>query len=577
MNSVKPRSRASIMALGIISAFAIIIVRLFWLQVLNAQKYKALANNEQMKQYEIPASRGLIYAMNGNKTSKLVMNETVYTLFIDPQEYNKNKKDEIISTLKQVAGGNLVAGFEKLFDKDNRYQVLGKKLSRTQAEKIKDKKYSGIGFTPETRRVYPEGTLASQILGFVNSSGGNYGIETSFNKQLTGKNGTLKTTTDVFGNSLMIGSNDVDIPAQNGENILLSIDRNIQAKTEKVLKTKMSEFGIKNGSAVIVDPSNGKVLAMANYPTYNPANYGAVKNASDFNNNVTMMPYENGSVIKALTMAMGINEGVASADGTYYNVDKVKIEDRTIKNAVLGHTGQITFQTAINYSLNTGMVEIAKRLGNGTINKTARDKMYEYYHDRFGLGKETGIEVSESAGTVIPPDRAEGNAVRYSNMSFGQGMDTTMIQTATAFSSIVNGGILYQPSLIAGTVDSNGDIKKKDSVVRNSNSISSDSSKQMRDILVKARKSVNPPKDLPGYRIGGKTGTSETLVNGKYVENQTIGSYVGFGGNNSPKFVIMVSVWSEGKNIQGNIHAQPIFTEISNWLLNYLNVKPGGN
>ena len=99
----------------------------------------------------------------------------------------------------------------------------------------------------------------------------------------------------------------------------------------------------------------------------------------------------------------------------------------------------------------------------------------------------------------------------------------------------------------------------------------------MRDILVKARKSVNPPKDLPGYRIGGKTGTSETLVNGKYVENQTIGSYVGFGGNNSPKFVIMVSVWSEGKNIQGNIHAQPIFTEISNWLLNYLNVKPGGN
>ena len=565
------------MALGIISAFAIIIVRLFWLQVLNAQKYKALANNEQMKQYEIPASRGLIYAMNGNKTSKLVMNETVYTLFIDPQEYNKNKKDEIISTLKQVAGGNLVAGFEKLFDKDNRYQVLGKKLSRTQAEKIKEKKYSGIGFTPETRRVYPEGSLASQILGFVNSSGGNYGVEASLNKQLTGKNGMLKTTTDVFGNSLMIGSNDVDIPAQNGENILLSIDRNIQAKTEKVLKTKMGEFGIKNGSAVVIDPSSGKVLAMANYPTYDPANYGAVKNASDFNNNVTMMPYENGSVIKALTMAMGINEGVASADGTYYNADKVKIEDRTIKNAVLGHTGQITFQTAINYSLNTGMVEIAKRLGNGTINKSARDKMYEYYHDRFGLGKKTGIEVSESAGIVIPPDRAEGNAVRYSNMSFGQGMDTTMLQTATAFSSIVNGGTLYQPSLIAGTVDSSGNIKKKDSIVRNTNSISSDASKQMRDILVKARKSVNPPKDLPGYRIGGKTGTSETLVNGKYVENQTIGSYVGFGGNNSPKFVIMVSVWSEGKNVQGNIHAQPIFTEISNWLLNYLNVKPGGN
>ncbi len=557
--------------------FAVIVVRLFWLQIVDAQKYKALANKEQMKQYEIPASRGLIYAMNGDQLTKLVMNETVYTLFVDPQEYNKKQKSEIISTLKEAAGGNLVSDFEALFDKDNRYQVLAKKLSRRQAEKIKAKKYAGIGFTPETQRVYPEGSLASQVLGFVNSSGGNYGVEAAFNEKLTGKNGSLKTTTDVFGNSLMIGAEDVAIPAKDGEDIVLSIDRNIQSKVEETLKTKMNDLGIKNGSAIVIDPSSGKVMAMANYPTFSPAEYGKVTDASVFNNNTVTKAYENGSVMKSLTMAMGVNEGVASSSGTFYNTDSIKVEDRVIGNSAKGYTGTITFQTAMNYSLNTGMVTIAQRLGGGSINRTARDKMYEYYFERFGLGKKTGIEVMESPGTVISPDRVEGNAVRYSNMSFGQGMETTMIQTSTAFSSIINGGTLYRPTLIGGKINSKGEFEASSPEVQKQESISSESSAQMREILITGRKSVNAPNDLAGYKVGGKTGTSETLVDGKYVKNQTIGSYLGFGGNETPKYVIMVAVWGEGQNLQGDLHAQPIFTEISNWMLNYLNVKPGGN
>ena len=557
--------------------FAVIVVRLFWLQIVDAQKYKALANKEQMKQYEIPASRGLIYAMNGDQLTKLVMNETVYTLFVDPQEYNKKQKSEIISTLKEAAGGNLVSDFEALFDKDNRYQVLAKKLSRRQAEKIKAKKYAGIGFTPETQRVYPEGSLASQVLGFVNSSGGNYGVEAAFNEKLTGKNGSLKTTTDVFGNSLMIGAEDVAIPAKDGEDIVLSIDRNIQSKVEETLKTKMNDLGIKNGSAIVIDPSSGKVMAMANYPTFSPAEYGKVTDASVFNNNTVTKAYENGSVMKSLTMAMSVNEGVASSSGTFYNTDSIKVEDRVIGNSAKGYTGTITFQTAMNYSLNTGMVTIAQRLGGGSINRTARDKMYEYYFERFGLGKKTGIEVMESPGTVISPDRVEGNAVRYSNMSFGQGMETTMIQTSTAFSSIINGGTLYRPTLIGGKINSKGEFEASSPEVQKQESISSESSAQMREILITGRKSVNAPNDLAGYKVGGKTGTSETLVDGKYVKNQTIGSYLGFGGNQTPKYVIMVAVWGEGQNLQGDKHAQPIFTEISNWLLNYLNVKPGGN
>ena len=338
----------------------------------------------------------------------------------------------------------------------------------------------------------------------------------------------------------------------------------------------MNDLGIKNGSAIVIDPSSGKVMAMANYPTYDPANYSSVQDAKLFNNNTTMA-YENGSVIKSLTMAMGINEGVASASGTYVNTDSIKVEDRTIKNAVLGHTGTISFQTAMNYSLNTGMVTIAQRLGGGSITKSARQKMYEYYYDRFGLGKATGIEVYESNGVIISPEETEGNAVRYSNMSFGQGMDITMIQTASAFCSIINGGTLYRPTLINGTLNADGEFAESSSDIRKANVISADASAQIRDILVTARASVGVTGDISGYRVGGKTGTSETLVNGKYVDNQTIGSYLGFGGNQTPKYVIMVAVWGEGQNLQGNKHTQSIFTEISNWLLNYLNVKPGGN
>ena len=562
-------------------AFAVIIVRLFVLQIVESKKYKAMANKEQMKQFELPASRGLIYAMNGNEPTKLVMNETVYTLFVDPQEFNstsknKNKKPEVISFLREIAGGNLVDGFEKLFEKDNRYQVLGKKLNRKQAEAIKEKKYLGIGFTPETQRVYPEGQLASQILGFVNDNGGNYGIESAFNKELSGKDGLLKTTTDVFGNSLMIGDDDVAVPVENGKNIVLSIDRNIQAKTEKVLQSQMSEKGIKNGSVLVMNPENGKVLAMANFPTFDPAKYGEVKDLSVFNNNTTMMAFENGSIIKSLTMAMGMNEGVASADSRYFNADVVKVEDRTIGNAARGYTGSITFQTAMNYSLNTGMVEISKRLGGGSINRSARNKMFDYYHNRFGLGKITGIEVLESPGVIVSPEKVEGNAVRYSNMSFGQGMDTTMIQTATGFSAAINGGTLYRPMLVTGEVNKNGDFIEKQPEIRNKNVVSQSTSSQLRDILVSGRQNGRNSGDLSGYRVGGKTGTSETLVDGKYVKNQTIASYLGFGGNSSPKYVIMVSVWGEGQNLEGHLHTQPIFTEISNWMLQYLRVKPEG-
>lgn len=576
MRNSRKNNRITILMRIIFFAFIVVVVRLFFLQIIDGKKYQLLANKEQKKQYELPAKRGLIYAMDGKNPVKLVMNETVYTVFADPQLIKEDKKFEIILILREIAGGNLVRDFDKLIDKkQTRYQVLGTKLSRKQAESIKTKKFSGIGFKQFSQRVYPEGQLASQLLGFVNSEGGNYGIEGSFNEELKGKNGSIKTTTDIYGTPLIIGKDDVAIPAQDGKNIVLSIDRNIQAQVERVLTRQLQEKGIKKGSVLVLNPEDGKVMAMANYPTYSPAEFNKVTNASLFNNQTVTMPYENGSVIKAFTMAAGIDRGVISANSTFYNTDSVRVDDITIKNAFKGKTGNITMQTAMDYSLNTGMVEVARRLGGGRINLESRKIIYEYFYEKFGLGQPTGIEIAESKGVIIPPgSTGQGNAVRYSNMSFGQGMDTTMIQTATGFASIINGGTLFNPSLIAGEINNKSEFVVKPPRIRRQGSVSQSTSQQIRDILVNTRKNNAAKADLPGYRIGGKTGTSQTIINGKYVDNQTIGSYLGFGGNSTPKFVIMVSVSGEGQNLQGHRDAAPIFTEISNWLLNYLKIKP---
>lgn len=579
METTKKRiSRTKLLTRLLILAFGLIVGRLFQLQIIDNQKYLALADAEQMRRFEIPARRGLIYAMDGKTPTKLVMNETIYTVFADPQIIKAADRDKLVEVLRQTIGGDLRNDFEALLDKkETRYQILATKVNRKQAELIKKEEFSGIGFQETSQRVYPEGKLAAQVLGFVNSEGGQYGVEGSLDKDLSGKNGLLKTVTDVSGVPLTIGNRDIDTPAEDGKNIVLSIDRNIQAQTEKILKNRLEKSGAKEGSVLVMDPQTGKIMAMANFPTYNPAEFFKVQDAAAFNNRTATAPYENGSVIKALTMAMGIDTGVADQNSTYYNTDSVKIDDITVKNAVLGHTGTITMQTAMNYSLNTGMVEIASRLGGGRITKEARDTMYDYYHNRFELGQKTGLEIAESAGILISPDELEGNAVRYSNMSFGQGMNLTMAQTATAFSAAINGGTLYKTSIINGEVDKYGNFAKKEPGIRKSNVVKNTTSDVLRQSLIDARQSVGANNDLAGYRVGGKTGTSETVRDGRYVDDETIASYSGFGGNNSPKFVIMVSVSGAGQNLQGSQDAGPIFTELSNWMLNYLKVQPKGN
>jgi cell division protein FtsI/penicillin-binding protein 2 len=556
---------------------AIFVVRLFYLQVIRHDFYVAEANKEQLKQLTIPAARGEIYAMDGDKPVKLVLNETVYTVFADPKV--ADEPDKIVDLVHRVAGGNARPNLDKLLaQKESRYQILATKVTRKQAELMKEAKLKGLGFQQETQRVYPEGQLAAQTLGFVDAEGqGKYGIEGKLNDRLTGRDGLLQSVTDVSNVPLTIGNNNINKPAKNGDNIVMTVDRNVQAYAEKALAKGLKDSGATDGSVMVMDPQSGKVLAMANLPTYNPGEYNKVTNIAAFNNGTISAPYEPGSDIKTLTVATGLDKGVIQPDSTYNNTDYIKVEDRTITNATKGQTGNITMQHALDYSLNTGMVTIAQRLGDGnSITRAARDTMYSYFHDKFRLGELTGIELSnEQPGIIIPPTDVDGGAVRYSNMAFGQGMDVTMVQVCAAFSTIINGGTYYTPTVVAGKMSDDGSTfiaaQPKPS---QAHVISQNASDQVRDMIIKARAAFYAKQDKPGYMVGGKTGTSQTIENGQYVFDQTVGTYLGFGGDTAPRYVIMVQVSGKHMALEGGKHALPIFTDISNWMLDYLKLQP---
>ena len=576
-------SRSRLLAIVMLLIMAVFIVRLFYLQVIRNEFYKTAAMQEQQRQFVLPAERGEIYTLDAGTPVKLVMNETVYTVFADPKIIKNTKP--IVEAIRSIAGGNAKANLEELLSaKERRYQVLATKVSLKQTEMLKAKKLSGLGFQRETQRVYPEGQLAAQTLGYVNAEGkGQYGIEGALDERLKGKDGLLKTVADVRDVPLTIGKENILTPEDNGDNVVMTIDRNIQSYTEKALVDGLQRTGATHGSVMVMDPQSGRVMAMANYPTYNPAKLSEIQDFAVVNNGTISEPYEAGSVIKTLTMATGIDMGVVAPNSTYNNTDSIKVEGETIKNATKGHTGNITYQKAMNYSLNTAFVTIAQLLGNGSyITEQARNTIYSYFHDRLGLGEVTGIELAgEAKGIVRSPKDQYGGAVQYSNMVFGQGMNVTMVQVCAAFSAVINGGNYYTPTVIAGTINDDGttfDAAKPN--LSRSAVVSPKTSDQVRQMVLDARREFYANRDTQGFFVGGKTGTSETLQDSGYVDDVTVGSYLGFGGDSAssdgPKYVIMVRVSGKDLNLGGSTDAMPIFTDISNWMIDYMKLQPKG-
>ncbi|MBR2998179.1 penicillin-binding protein 2 [Candidatus Saccharibacteria bacterium] len=566
----------------VLVAFAIIAVRLFVLQVIEHGAWVAKAEKQHTLLETIAAKRGEIYMMDQGEPVPVVLNQATYQVVIDP---TVTDKDKLKNVLEKHAKDYITADIDKIYEIEGlRYYVVAKKIPREVAIKIAEEETPAVWLKKTNQRVYTEGEMASGMLGFVNADGiGQYGVEGSLNKELSGEDGLLKTTADINRIALSIGSDNTKIPAKDGKDIVLSIDRGLQKGTEELASNAIENTNATNASVLIMDPGSGEVLTMANLPNYNPGDYSNVVDASAYLNYVTEVPYEPASICKTFTFSAALNEGVMTADTTYFNQGYEMVDGWKINNAEQRSSlyGTLDMRDALYWSLNTGSIYALKLLGGNTnsINQTGREKLYDYYRNKFRLSQNTGIELIEAEGYIQDPNEGWGRDSVYANMTFGQNLGITMIQTATAFSAVVNGGIYRTPFVVKGVME-NGKLKETERTdVVEDKILSDETSAAMREMLVNNRSyKLRAGIDRDGYEIGGKSGTAQVVKNGAYDDtmSETVGSYMGYiaTAGELPKYVIMVKMWGEDQYLDGGI-ASELFDSVSNFLIDYLKVKPG--
>ena len=578
-------SRIKILKYITVGAFLIIAVRLFFIQIIEHDAWVDKANEQHTMLETITAKRGEIYMMDGNNPVAVVLNQTVYQIIIDPAV---TPKDEIKKVLEKYAPEYITADLDEVYNIEGlRYYIVAKNVPYSIASEIAKQSVANVWLKEGNGRVYPEGEVGSTMLGFVNSDGlGQYGVEGSLNNILKGEDGLLKSISDVNNVALSIGNDNIKIPAKDGKNVVLSIDRGLERGVEEVLANAINSTAATNAAALIMNPNNGEVVAMTSLPGYDPGNYGQVKDASSYINQVTEIAYEPASIFKNFIFSAAINEGKMTADTTYLNTPSTEVDGNQIWNAEQRATlnnQTLTMRQALYWSLNVGSIQALKFLGDNPneITATGRERMYHYYNDKFRLGHATGIELTEAEGFIWDPHAdIYGLNAAYANMTFGQNLSATMIQTATAFSAVINGGVWRTPSVVKGTLK-DGTITPLENYEKIEDQIlSAETSATMRSLLVnnrsyKARAGI----DRAGYDVGGKSGTAQVIVDGAYDNSMSnlIGSYIGFvaPSGSMPEYVIMVKMWGEGQALSGG-EAQNLFDTMSNYVIDYLKIKPSG-
>ncbi len=575
--------RFKILKIVVFVSLGIILTRLFFIQIIEHGAWVTKADEQHTLLETITPKRGEIYMMDKNEPVAVVLNQTTYDVVIDP---TVTKKEDIEKVVSDYVKDYTIVDLDEVYSQEGlRYSIIAKGISREIAEQIAKAEIPAIWLKKTNQRVYPEGELASGLLGFVNNEGvGQYGVEGSLNELLAGKEGLIKTTADINKVALSIGKDNIKIPAEDGKNIVLSVDRGLERGIEEIAQKNIDETAATNASVLVMNPNTGEILTMANLPSYDPNHYTEVEDASLFVNQITDVPYEPASICKNFAFSAAINEGLMTSETTYFNqgyeiVDGWKIENAE-KRAIL--YGTLTMKDALYWSLNTGSIYALKLLGGdpNAINQAGREKLYDYYHNKFRLGQATGIELIEAEGYIPDPNEGWGRDSTYANMTFGQNLGITMLQTATAFSAVINGGTYHTPTIVKGIIENNE--LKEQSLVEDVNDqiLGEETSAMMRDMLINNRSyKVRGGIDRPGYSIGGKSGTAQVIVNGAYDDtmSELVGSYIGFIAPEGelPKYVIMVKMWGEGQSIDSN-QAMTLFDSLSNYLIDYYKIKPKG-
>lgn len=554
------RIRIRLVGFCFLIAFSCIVVRAFQLQVLGTDEWRKRADRQHQKAVPLTPKRGTIYDQGGEE---LALSIEVDSVYLEPTKIAETEKVvEVLSKTLSLPKSSLR---EKVLSKKS-FLWVKRQISQAEADKIRAAKLAGVGFTKEHQRFYPNSELGANVLGFTGiDPKGLEGLELKYDGEVLGDGGYLVVERDALGRGL--GSGNLVVEGnQRGANLYLTLDKQVQYIAEKELAAGVRKAGAKGGSAVVMDPRTGRILAMANAPLYNP---NAINNyrPSDWRNRAVCDTYEPGSTLKVFLMAAALNEKLVTpnqiidCEKGYYRVGGRTIHDH--------HPyGRITAAEVIKVSSNIGSAKIGKAL--------ERDRLYRYLTD-FGFGRPTGIDLpGEASGLLRPPNA--WFEVDLAAISFGQGMTTTPIQLARATSAIANDGKLIDMPIVELIVNDRGDVieERKPEVVRQV--VSAEVARQVREMmaLVVGQGGTGTLAAVPGFKVAGKTGTAQKVdpVTGGYSVDKRVASFIGMVPAEAPQLVVVVEIDEPSKQVYGGLVAAPVFSEIAVQTLRQLKISP---
>ena len=527
----KINSRMKVLLLIFVSLLLLIIIKVFYVQVFEYKKLYSLSKDLWSRDLPVEANRGLILDRNG---VVLADNLTTTSLVLVPNQI-KDKKDTT-TKLAQI----LNVSYDEMYKHVNKKTSIervhpeGRRLSYEIADKISNLKLPGVYLVKESNRYYPYGNLLSHTLGYVGvDNQGLSGLELQYEKYLTGESGAIKYFSDDKGNNLNLS--DVYLEPQDGMNLQLTIDINIQKSIERELNNIVDMFEPDMALAIVMNPNTGEIYGMGSRPDYDPNNYQNYNQQVLSRNLPIWATYEPGSTQKIITTSAAVEEKVVDLDNDlFYDSGSVKVDTAKIKCWKAGGHGQQTFMEVLQNSCNPGFVKMGQLLG--------KDRLFSYL-DKFGFGAKTGVDLSGEGKGIIFPLSKVGN-VELATTAFGQGISVTPIQQVTAVSAVVNEGKLYQTYiLISISEKEKGNIIKKNSKKFIRQTISKETSNTMRRALENVvAKGGGKAAYIDGYRIGGKTGTAQKVENGVYLVNNYIMSFMAVVPSNNPEAVLYLAI-----------------------------------
>ncbi len=551
---------------------AVSIGRLFYLQVVRHGGYMEESVGQHQLDREILQSRGEIFMQDykNNQLAPLVINREMGVLFIVPKEIvEKEKTAEALAEILESDQTLRIAVQAEILEKAQKqgdpYEPIRHKVEPEIVAKIKDLKLAGVYFSEELIRYYPEKESAGQLTGFLGFDGekqvGQYGLEGYFEKELAGEKGSILADKDLAGRLIPATEKQLK-EAEDGEDIILTLDRVVQGKAYEFIKEAVENSAAINGMMIVLEPTSGKVQALASYPSFDPNNYGQVEDIKYYRNLAVSEPYEPGSIFKIITMSAGLDSGAVRPGDTFVDTGETRIGPEVIRNASNKKYGKVNMAGILENSINNGTVFIARKTGRETFKK---------YVENFGLGQLTGIELTgEAKGDISSLD--EQREIYLATASFGQGLTVTPIQMAAAVATIVNNGRLVKPTII-DYIKKNNEKVVENETTAGEQIISPETAQVVKAMMVSVVKNGQAKRaQIPGYNIGGKTGTAQIAGKSGYSEEMNH-SFVAFGPLQNTRFVIVVKL-SKPQRQWAESTAIPPFVKMANFLLQYYQIPP---